>query len=196
MTRQSANQFNLPLKEPLMITTEQVQAAQKNNLNALFGLTEAAFSGVEKLVALNIAAAKAALNDSAQHTQALLGAKDLHEVVALQSGVYQPAAEKAASYGRHVYEIASTVGSQFGKAYEGKAGDAQKAFMSAIDNMAKNAPAGSESAVNMFKSALAASNGAFESLQKAAKQAAELAESNLNAVASTATGAAKPARKR
>jgi hypothetical protein len=126
----------------------------------------------------------------------LLGAKDVQEVVALQSGVFQPSAEKMASYGRHVYEIASTVGSQFGKAYEGKATDAQKAFMGAIDNMAKNAPAGSESAVNMFKSALAASNGAFESLQKAAKQVAEMAESNLNAVASTATGAAKPARKR
>ncbi len=178
-----------------MMTPEQVLVAQKNNLNAMFGLTEAAFSGVEKMVALNIAAAKAALNDSAVHTQALLGAKDVQEVVALQSGVFQPSAEKMASYGRHVYEIASTVGSQFGKAYEGKATDAQKAFMGAIDNMAKNAPAGSESAVNMFKSALAASNGAFESLQKAAKQVAEMAESNLNAVASTATGAAKPARK-
>ena len=179
-----------------MMTPEQVLAAQKNNFNALFGLTEAAFNGVEKMVTLNIAATKAALNDGAQHTQALMGAKDLHEVVALQSGVYQPAAEKMASYGRHVYEIASTTGSLFGKAFEGKANDAQKAFMGALDNMAKNAPAGSESAVNMFKSALAASNGAFESLQKAAKQVADLAESNLNAVASTATASAKPARKR
>ena len=36
----------------------------------------------------------------------------------------------------------------------------------------------------------------IEVMQKAAKQVAEMAESNLNAVASTATGAAKPARKR
>jgi len=179
-----------------MITPEQVLVANKNNLNAMFGLTEAAFAGMEKLVELNIAAAKAALNDSASHTHALLGAKDIQEVLALQTGAYQPTAEKLASYGRHVYEIASTTSAQFGHAFEGKAADAQKAFMGAIDNMAKNAPAGSETAVNMFKSALAASNSAVESLQKAAKQVAELAESNLNAVAATATASTKPASRK
>ena len=44
-----------------MMTPEQVLVAQKNNLNALFGLTEAAFNGVEKMETLNIAATKAAL---------------------------------------------------------------------------------------------------------------------------------------
>jgi phasin family protein len=179
-----------------MMTPETLMSASKNNLNAFFGLTEAAFGGVEKLVELNLAASKAALNDSVAHSQALLGAKDVQALVSLQAAVYQPAAEKMASYGRHVYEIASTTGNEFTKAVDSKAADLQKAFLGAVDNAIKNAPAGSESAVALFKSTLAASNNAVESLQKAAKQVAELAESNLNAVASTAVPAAKPAARK
>ena len=63
--------------------------------------------------------------------------------------------------------------------------------------MAKNSPAGSEAAVAVMKSAVAAANNAFESVQKAVKQASEVAEANVNAMASSATGAAKPtSRKR
>jgi hypothetical protein len=43
-----------------MMTAEQLIAAQKANLETLFGLTEKAFAGVEKMVELNKAAAKAA----------------------------------------------------------------------------------------------------------------------------------------
>ena len=67
----------------------------------------------------------------------------------------------------------------------------QKKFMSAVDSASKNAPAGSETAVAVFKSALAAGNNALESVQKAVKQATEVAEANFNAVASTAVNATK-----
>ena len=60
-----------------------------------------------------------------------------------------------------------------------------------VDNAAKNAPAGSETAVAVFKSAVAAGNNALESVQKAVKQATDVAEANFNAVASTAVNAAK-----
>ena len=54
-----------------MMTPEQMIAAQKANVESLFGLTEKAFSGVEKMVELNMAAAKAALQDNLHQTQAL-----------------------------------------------------------------------------------------------------------------------------
>ena len=91
-----------------MMTAEQMIAAQKANAEALFGLTEKAFFGVEKLVELNMAAAKAALQDNLNHTQAFLNVKDVQELMALQAGYLQPLGEKAASFSRHVYEIASS----------------------------------------------------------------------------------------
>ena len=48
----------------------------------------------------------------------------------------------------------------------------------------------------MMKSAVAAANNAFESVQKAVKQASDVAEANFNAVATNATNVAKSASKK
>jgi phasin family protein len=174
-----------------MLTAEQIAASHKANLETLFGLTTKAFEGVEKLVELNLTASKAALAEAAGTTQAMLSVKDAQELLALQASLFQPLAEKTASYSRHLYEIASSSGAEFTKAFEVQAADAQKKFLSVVDNAAKNAPAGSETAVAVLKSAVAAGNNALESVQKAVKQATEVAEANFNAVANTAVNAAK-----
>ena len=59
----------------------------------------------------------------------------------------------------------------------------------------KNAPAGSENAVALVKSAMAAANNAYESVSKAAKQAADVAEANFTAVTNTAMKATQAASK-
>ncbi|MEJ7929653.1 phasin family protein [Ramlibacter sp. AN1015] len=174
-----------------MLTAEQVLASHKANLETLFGLTAKAFEGVEKLVELNMTASKAAITEAAETTQALLTTKDAQELLALQASLFQPLAEKTASYSRHLYEIASGAGSEFGKTFEAQAADVQKKFLAVVDNAAKNAPAGSETAVAVFKSAVAAGNNALESVQKAVKQASDVAEANFNAAATTAVNAAK-----
>lgn len=174
-----------------MLTAEQLLAAHKANVETLFGLTAKAFEGVEKLVELNVTASKAALTEAAGTAQAVLSVKDAQELLALQAGLFQPLAEKTAAYSRHLYDIASGTGAEFGKAFEAQATDAQKKFLAVVDNAAKNAPAGSETAVAVFKSAISAGNNALESVQKAVKQATEVAEANFNAVANTAVNAAK-----
>jgi len=179
-----------------MLTVEQVLASQKANVETLMGLTSKAFEGVEKIVELNLTASKAALAESSEHAKALLSVKDAQELMALQSSLFQPLAEKTAAYSRHLYDIASGAGAEFGKNFESQAADAQKKFMGLVDNAAKNAPAGSETAVAVMKSAIAAANNALESVQKAVKQAADVAQSNINAVAASAVDAAKPASKK
>lgn len=174
-----------------MLTAEQIVAAQKANIETLFGLTQKAFEGVEKLVELNVQATKAALSETANSTQALLSVKDAQELLTLQASLMQPLAEKTVAYSRHLYDIASGTGAEFGKAAEAQAADAQKKFMSVVDNAAKNAPAGSETAVAVMKSAMSAANNAMESVQKAVKQATEMAEANFNTVTAQAVSAAK-----
>jgi len=179
-----------------MMTVEQVVASNKANLETLFGLTNKAFEGVEKIVELNLTASKAALAEANAHAQSLLSVKDAQELLALQSGLLQPLAEKTAAYSRHLYDIATSTSAEFSKNLEGQAADAQKKFMGLVDSAAKNAPAGSESAVAIMKSSVAAANNALESVQKAVKQATEMAEANFNAVAATATSATKQAAKK
>ena len=176
-----------------MLTAEQIVAAQKSNIETLFGLTQKAFEGVEKLVELNVQATKAAMAEAANNTQAILSVKDAQELLTLQASLMQPLAEKTVAYSRHLYDIASGTGAEFGKAFESKMAESQAQMAALVDNAAKNAPAGSETAVAVMKSAVAAANNAFESVQKAVKQASDVAEANFNAVTTTATNAAKSA---
>ena len=177
-----------------MMTAEQIVASHKANVETLFGLTAKAFEGVEKLVELNMSAAKAALDESANKTQAVLSVKDAQDLLAMQASLFQPLAEKTAAYSRHLYDIASGTGGEFTKAFEAQTATAQKQFASLVDSAASNAPAGSEQAVAMMKGAVTAANTAFESVQKAVKQATDMAETNLAAV--TQTAAPKASKKK
>jgi len=174
-----------------MMTAEQIVSAHKQNVETLFGLSGLAFDGVEKLIELNTQVARAALSEAAATVQAALSVKDAQELLALQAGLLQPAAEKVAAYHRSVYEIAASTGAEVGRVAEATAAEAQAKFMSVVDNAVKNAPAGTENAVALVKSAVAAANNAFESVQKAGKQAAEVADANFQALSQTAVRATK-----
>jgi len=178
-----------------MLTAEQFAAAHKANVETLFGLTNKAFEGVEKLVELNLQVAKAALGEAAENTMAVLAVKDAQELLALQASLLQPSAEKAAAYSRHLYDIATATNTEVTKTAEAQFGELQKKFMSAVDSAVKNAPAGTENAVTLVKSAITAANNAYESVHKAAKQAADIAEANFNAVTTTAVKASQAASK-
>ena len=178
-----------------MMTAEQMMAAQKANVETLFGLTNKAFEGVEKLVELNLQVAKAALGEAGETMNAVLSVKDAQELVALQTSLLQPSAEKAAAYSRHVYDIAAATSAEVTKAVEAQIGDVQKNFMGLVDSASKNAPAGTENAVALVRSAVAAANNAFESVHKAAKQASDVAEANFQAMTNTAVKATQSASK-
>ncbi len=177
-------------------TAEQMMAAHKASLDTLFGLTTKAFEGFEKLMELNVQVAKTSMAEMAETTQAALSVKDGQELLALQAGLMQPAAEKAAAYSRHVYDIMAGTQAEVAKVAEGKLSDGQKSMMLMVDSAAKNAPVGSENAVAMMKTAVAAANSAYESINKATKQATEVAEANFNAMSQSAVKASQGAAAR
>jgi phasin family protein len=177
------------------LTPEQFTAANKANLETLFGLTNKAFEGVEKLVELNLQVAKATLAETAETAKAALSVKDAQELLALQASLLQPSAEKAVAYSRHVYDIASATNAEVVKAAEAQFSEMQKSFNGAVEGALKNAPAGTENVATMVKSAMAAANNAYESVHKAAKQATEMVEANFNAVSNSAVKASQAAAK-
>jgi phasin family protein len=176
-------------------TAEQFTATNKANLEALEGFTSQAFAGVEKLVELNMATSKSLLSESFSHVQAVLGAKDVQELQALQAGLLKPLADKSAAYAQNVQTIVSDSSAEFTKAVEAKTAEAQKAFSGVVENLAKNAPAGSEPAVAAFKNALTAGQNAVETAQASVKQALEAAQSNFTTATTQASDAVKKATK-
>lgn len=175
------------------LTAEQIMAAQRSNLETLLGLTQKAFEGVEKLVELNLQVARASMDEAASNARSAMSVKDAQDLLNLQASLLQPAAEKAASYSKHVYDIAQSTGAEISKVAESQMADMQQKMMGMVDAMAKNAPAGSENATALVKTAVAAANNAFESVHRAAKQAADVAEANFQAMSNSAVSAAKTA---
>ena len=172
---------------------DQFISAQKANLEAAASLSHTAFAGFERLVELNLAAGKAAVGESFSNAQGLLTAKTPQELLAAQAALMQPAFEKSVSYGRHLYEIASSTGAELTKAVETKVAEGQAVVKNLVETNLKNAPAGSDAAVAVFKTAFEASQTAAETLKKVAKQAADTAETNIKAATAQAEASVKAA---
>ena len=182
----------------MTLTPEQVLAANKANLETLFGLTTQAFAGVEQLIALNMSAAKAALGDAQHHTETLMSVRDAQELLSVQAQMFQPLAEKAAAYNRQLFDIAQHTGGQWGQVVEGQVSQAQAAVEALVKNLTQNAPAGTEAASQALKAAVAAGNTALSSVQKAVHQANEMMQANVSQMAQAVPAAAKarPAAKK
>lgn len=180
--------FNLP---------EQFSTVAKANFEAQLSmftnLTSKAFESVEKVVDLNLNIAKASLEDSSIAAKQLLSAKDPQEFFSLTAAQAQPTAAKAIAYGRHLAGIATSAQAEFTRAAEEQIAEAGRKVSELVDDVSKNAPAGSENVIAIVKSAIGNANAGYEQLSKTTKQAVEAMEANMNTAVSQFSQAAEKA---
>ncbi|MFM0341955.1 TIGR01841 family phasin [Paraburkholderia fungorum] len=176
-----------------LLTPEQLTAAQRANLGILFGLTSQFVEGTGKLAALHLTAIRSTLAETRENTLKALSANEPQEWFALQAAIATPMAEKAQSYSRQVLEIVSATQAEcvhtaqtYYEAYSGR-------LQVLVEDVARNAPAGSEAAIAAWKSAIATTSTLVETLQKTGQQAVQLAESNFEAATAVASKAARRA---
>lgn len=176
---------------------DQFSAATKANVEAqlalVTALTSKAFEGVEKLIDLNLTVAKTSLEESNAAAKQLLAAKDPQEFFSLVSAQAQPSAEKAVAYARHVANIASTTQAEITKTAEAQIAETSRKVSALVDDVAKNAPAGSENVIAIVKSMIGNANAGYEQLTKTTKQAVEVLETNMNSATAQFTQAAEKA---
>ena len=127
---------------------DQFSAATKTHFQAQLDLintlTTKAFEGVEKIIELNLSAAKASLEESTAAAQQFAAAKDPQELLSLAAAQAQPTAEKAAAYGRHLAGIVSATQAELTKAAEAQVAETSRKVTALVEEISKNAPAGSE----------------------------------------------------
>ena len=167
-------------------TPEQFAAANKATVDSLLSLANTALASAERIAALNLNTARAALEDGVSGVKAVMGAKDPKEALAVQSSLAQPAVEKAVAYSRSVYEITSQSQQELAKMVEAQFGDFQKSVAGMLETAAKSAPAGSEGAVAAIQNAIAAATSAFGNMNSVAKQFAGTAQANVAALTKVA----------
>jgi phasin family protein len=157
----------------------QVAAAQQANLDFFFGLAGKVLEGEEKLLRLNLDMTKATLADWYQRMDDELTKNDGQDVTALQYALALPPAEKVVTYGRQVAEIASTMQTQLAEVVNARCQQVTREVQGFVQNVAQNAPVGSEAAFALLQQGASVANTAYENVQKASNQAVEVAQSNL-----------------
>lgn len=174
---------------------EQLIALNKANLEVAMRFAGVALEGAERMIDLQLKAAKTAFADGIEGAKALAAVKDIQQFAALKDNLAQPSLEKATAYAKSVYDLASSTQAEFGKLVEEQVADFNKQIVTVLDKMVKTAPAGSEVGVAAIKSAIAAVNSSYENLTKVAKQFSDATHSNIEAVAKQTVNGAKKARK-
>jgi phasin family protein len=109
----------------------------------------------------------------------LMTAKDPQEFFTLVTAQAKLNAEKLQSYNRTLAEIAANSKEELSKVVESQVSESREKVTALISDVTKNAPAGSEQAVAMLKSAIDSANAGYEQLSKSAKQAAVTVEENV-----------------
>ena len=176
-------------------TPEQLIAFNKANIETVLRFAGVALDGAERMMDLQIKAAKSALADGIQSARMLTSVRDFEQLAALKETVVQLSFEKASAYAKEVYDVATVTSADLNKLVEEQVSEFNKQVVAALDQIVKTAPAGSEVGIAAMKQTLAAVNSGFDNLTKVAKQFGEATQSNLEVVANQTIEAAKKAKK-
>lgn len=174
---------------------EQLVALNKANLEVAMKFAGVAIQGAERIMELQMKAAKSAFSDSVVSAKAIASVKDVQQLAALKDELAQPAFEKATAYAKSVYDVTTATQAELGKLVEEQIAEYNKQVVATLDKLAKTAPAGSEVGIAAIKSSIAAVNSAYENLSKVAKQYTEATQTNFETVAKQAVNGAKKAKK-
>ena len=171
--------------------TEQFADFNKVNVAQATKLAALAMENAEKFVNLNMNAAKIVLAKGVEGVTAAAAVKDVQDLLALRAKYAESGVETATAYTRSLYEISSQAQAQFTALAEEVWATYTKDTAAWVEKASKSAPAGSESAVNAFKSTFAASTAAFDQFQKATKQVVSLADASVRAASANAANSMK-----
>jgi phasin family protein len=180
------------------IAIDQLSKATKSQaeaqLHAMSTIAEKAMHVVTELAELNVATVKASLEDSSAIASEIMSAKDPQAAMIIVQSQAQPAAEKAASYGRHLAAIASKAQAELGKVAQERVAETTAHFNALVNDLGKAAPAGSEPMVDMFKTNVATFNAMFEQFSKVGQSAYDQFQSQVSEVGSHFGVNGKPAK--
>lgn len=180
----------------MFTTNEQFSKFSLGGVETALRFAQISLDSTEKLVKFNLEVSKQSLEDNIKVAQDLAGAKDPQEAVARINKLATQSVEQAVTNSRNVYEIVTQAQGELAKLAEENLGTLNKSLINVIEDIAKNAPAGSEVTVNAVKTSVAAAAAAINSFTKAAQQVNEFAETSVKAASSATADAVKATTKR
>jgi phasin family protein len=158
---------------------EQVMAMNKASMETALRFAGIALEGTERMLQVQLSAAKNALVESTEQVRALSDVKDPKQLMQMGTALKQPSMEKAASYMKSLYDVAVATQTQMSKLMEEQVAEFSKNMSAGVEQMVKNAPAGSEAAMAAMQNTFTSANSAYDNMTKAAKQMVASTQANV-----------------
>jgi len=161
---------------------EQLAAVSRVQLESAMQLASAALRGFEQVVSLQLDAAKNALAEGTTGVRALAAAKDSKDIAELQQLFVAPSMEKAQSYAREMYGVATQLRQEIDEVVSRQVAEFNKSMVAALEQVAKAAPGGADYAVSALRTAVLGANAAAQGMSNLSKQVAAAADANVAAM--------------
>jgi phasin family protein len=158
--------------------TEQFGWPNTGNVSTAFYLAREAFAGFERLMHLNQQLVKTALAQTEQTAKVALSVQTPVELWVHQANAARPVAETVLAHNRQALDIAARTQAEFLKILDARFQQQQFKVREWVDGVARNAPAGSEAAVTVLKSAVSMGGVGYATIHSAATRAAAIASGN------------------
>jgi hypothetical protein len=167
------------------------------SLKAAFELANLSFNQIERTTELALEQAKVSAELAQEQLAAALEVKDPATVIELLKSQLETSAKSLAGFAATAFELSQEFQAEAAAFAEGHFDQAHAAANKALNDKLKQAPEGSEAAVNAVKAAVDASNKALAEARKNAKKTTALAQEGLAKLKEHAPKATKaPARRK
>ena len=170
-----------------LLSPDQISAAGKKSVDSIYGLLQTQLFAIEKLSSLSFDYLRSSLDASALNAKALLDARGVQDVINLGSAATQPAIDRFIGYSRGVYGVTTEAQAQVGELIKAQAAELNTQAEGAIASLETSGLPGSQTTAAALKTALSASQTAYDNLAKASKQASDFVQASVDAVAPKST---------
>ena len=153
----------------------------KKSTKTMSDFSDVAFDKFVQVNDHNIKFSKNALDGTNSAVATMLEVKDPKEFIEFAQNSVGPVSAKVTDYFKTLYKINSDFLKSGSEYVESESEEINKIITDQVEEMSKNAPAGTEGVVAMTKSSLAASSSTYESMTKAAKQVFDIVDNNIEA---------------
>ncbi len=150
---------------------DQFNELQKKNLEAAMRLAQLSIENSQRIMEIQVSAAKSLFEDGVQNAKAQTTAQNPKDVVELRAQYAQNTTEKMLACAREIAEITTRTQTEVGKLVSEQLTTGSQDVFEAMQKMLKGLPITDQNALNSFQTAVDTARSAFEQITRASTEA-------------------------
>lgn len=151
----------------MTVKTEQFSELHRKNMEAAMKLAQMSIENSQRIIALQVEAAKKLFKESTESAKALSSIKDPQDAVALRTQYTKATAEMMMETARQIAEIGNASRTEFSHMMTEQLASGSKDMMETFQSFFSTLPGQNNNVMETMQKAMATANNAFEQIAKA-----------------------------